>query len=428
MRKQAETFFQAALDGLSHADEHLAGHTDKDNSQVILSLFYAMEMLMKAARLEQTKDIFRRRGHQTISFGEALDDFKNLTHAPDMRMLEEDRHSLQHFAQFAHRSRVEGHMESSLRFADELVKNHFGLDLAKARGVSEPQTHAVTVQGEALDPSDALQRDAGFGGGVLVWAQGRTGSDKLGLRVRGADGSIRWVSDEEHFEYMPQTDGRHVVAYRQSGGVILYDLQSGRRDILSETGGPGAIRDGIVTAQGLGIEDGLGGGVWLIPLDSGEPEQLDEQGDSPRISDGRVVWQSLQEGHVVIRMRSVEGGEVVTVETDVNGAAIDGRLLAWSERSGRPPLWVLDIDADERIRIDEAGIFPDVRGNLITYLRHTNDSYDLVVYDFEARKPLLELEKVGFPTGRGPVLTDSDVVWESGGDKGVNHLRFAPLP
>jgi len=425
----AESFFRAGLDGLAHAEDHLQGNTDNDNSQVILSLFFAVEMLMKAARVENTQDIFRQKGRQTISFGEALEHFKHLSHAPDMRILEEDRHSLQHFAQYAHRSRVEGHMETALKFAEELLRDHLGVDLADARGVPAPEPAPGVVRpGELIDPTEELQRDAAFGGEVLVWAQARPRSDRLGLRIRHPNAEIQWLSSDEDFEYMPQTDGRLVVAYRQSGGVVVYNLESGSRDVLAETGGPGDVQDGIVAAQGLGIEDGLGGGTWLIPIDSGEPEQLEEQGDSPRLSGDRVVWQSLEGDTLAIRLRALNGGEVSTVERNAAGAALDGSLLAWSEWSGRPPVWALDLETGERVKLAKAGIMPHVRGELIAFLKHRDRAHDVVVYDFRRRSVLLEVEDVGFPTGRGPILTDKEVIWESGHDQGLNHLRFVPLP
>lgn len=428
MRNQAKSFFQAALDAFSHAEDHLERDTDKDNAQVLLSLFYALEMLMKAARIEKSMDIFREKGRQTISFGEALKDFSRLAHAADMRILEEDRHSLQHFAQFAHRSRVEGHMESALKFAEQLVRNEFGFELASVRVVPAAEPAAPALHGQALDPGEELQRDAAFGGGVVVWAQARPNSDRLGIRLREADGTAGWLSEEEQFEYMPHTDGRLVAVYRQSGGIVLYDIESGTREILAETGGPGAVEDGIVAGQGLGIEDGLGGGVWLIPVDSKDPEQLDEQGDSPRLSGGKVVWQSLDDGILTICVRDVAGGEIETVERNAAGVTLHEGLLAWSERSARPPLWAMDLERRERIRVSDAGIMPDVCRNLIAFLRRREDFYDLVVYDFARQEPMMELEDVGFPTGRGPILTDGEVIWENGRDRGLNHLRVAALP
>jgi hypothetical protein len=423
----AASFYRAGLDGLAHAEEHLRRDTDLDNSQVILSLFFAIEMLMKAVHVENAKDIFRQKG-QTISFGEALKPFKDLSHAPHMRILEEDRHSIQHFAQYAHRSRVDGHMESAINFAAELLQSHLRLDLAQERGVPAPKAVPTVLRGEAIDLSEELQRDAAFGGDVLAWAQARPKSDRLGVRVRRRNGEIHWLSSEDDFEYMPHTDGRLIAAYRQSGGVVVYDLDSGTRDVLSDTGGPGDVQDGIVAAQGLGIENGLGGGTWLIPVESGEPEQLEEQGDSPRISGNRVVWQSLDEDTLAIRIRDLTGGEVSTVERNAAGASLDGRLLAWNEWTGRPAVWVMDLETGDRIKVADAGIMPHVRGDLVAFLRHRDESHDVVVYDFKRREVVHDVEDVGFPTGRGPILSDKEVIWESGRDKGLNHLRFVPLP
>jgi hypothetical protein len=40
--------------------------------------------------------------------------------------------------------------------------------------------------------------------------------------------------------------------------------------------------------------------------------------------------------------------------------------------------------------------------------------------------PALELQDVGFLTGRGAVLTDDEVTWETGCDNDLNHLHQLP--
>lgn len=335
---------------------------------------------------------------------------------------------MQHFAAYADRQTVLELAEGARRFATELVRAELGLDLDDVRGTSRAKPSEVRIKEELVEPAEELQRDASFGGGVLVWAQGRAGSSMLGIRARGGDRVTRWLTPEDEFEYMPHTDGSHVVAYRQSGGIVLYDIASGQRTVISESGGPGDIERGVVAAQGIGIAGGLGGGVWLVRLGGGDEEVVAQEGDSPRLSDDRLVWQELRGGAMTIRMRPRDGKNVTDLVSNATHPSIDGSLVAWNESSGRPSIWATDLDSGERLRVAEAGIFPDVRGSRIAFLSHRDDSYGVCVFDFRARQTILQIEDVGFPMGRGPILAEREVVWESGRDRGVNQLYFSPLP
>ena len=57
-----------------------------------------------------------------------------------------------------------------------------------------------------------------------------------------------------------------------------------------------------------------------------------------------------------------------------------------------------------------------------------HSSYDLGVYDWENKKEVLHVRGVGFPTGRGPILSDTHVVWEAVGQQGMAQLRMQRLP
>lgn len=198
--------------------------------------------------------------------------------------------------------------------------------------------------------------------------------------------------------------------------------------MLSETGGPGAVAGGLIAAQGLGIAGGLAGGVWLIPLTGGEPRQVAPSGDSPRLSGQHVVWQELDEGALKVRIRQVQGGDSRILASNAAHPAFEGPLVVWTDWTGGSRVWVLDVESGDRIQLAEAGVFPDVRGGLVTFLRPRGDRYDVCVSDVRRRQIVFTVEDVGFPTGRGPILTDREVVWESGRGSAINQLRFATLP
>src|SRR5687767_14241939 len=143
---------------------------------------------------------------------------------------------------------------------------------------------------------------------------------------------------------MPHTNGEWIVAYRQSGGIVLYDAATLTPRLVSETGGPGAVASGFIAAQGVGIPDGLGGGVWLIAIQDGQLEQVSEEGDSPRLSRGQVFWQQLSQDGLEIRMRPVAGGDVSTLASNATHPSVDGSILAWHEWGPTSRLWSMDLD------------------------------------------------------------------------------------
>lgn len=234
---------------------------------------------------------------------------------------------------------------------------------------------------------------------------------------------------------MTATNGKIVAAYRQSGGIVIYDVDSRERRLLSETGGPGDVDDELVAAQGLAIEGGLGGGIALLPLDGSEPEVVSEAGDSPKLWAGRVFWQELRGEMVDILARDVGGGVTVAIVNDGVNPSVHDHLIAWTDRASRPSVYVMDLRSGERRTISERGIFPDTKFGRTAFLEHAGPDdeapasrYDLVVYDWLQNTELLRVQEVGFPTGRGPLLTENTVVWEMADERGITQLWEQALP
>ena len=65
---------------------------------------------------------------------------------------------------------------------------------------------------------------------------------------------------------------------------------------------------------------------------------------------------------------------------------------------------------------------------MIAVLHQVGLNYDLAVYDWERMTAILRMNDAGFPTGRGPILTNTHVVWEATDEQGVTKLRTHRLP
>lgn len=137
MRPEAGAFFRAALIGLDHAEEHLDGRTPLDVSQILLSLDYMAEMLLKAALLERGESIMER-PQRSIGLQAALKRFGSNPHAPLIEVLRERRDTLQHFAVYSDPETVLELADGARRFATELVRTEFGLDLDEPAGKAGP--------------------------------------------------------------------------------------------------------------------------------------------------------------------------------------------------------------------------------------------------------------------------------------------------
>jgi hypothetical protein len=365
--------------------------------------------------------------NRTISLRSALDRIGKVRHAASMLVLVDRRDAIQHSAAYMDPGGVRDYLQMAQEFTEDLLDDiGVGVTICPEEPPA-PRISPPTV-GEPLDMKPVeeavLQRDASYGGGFLAWAQG-----PQTLRVRLLRrGEVSWLTPADSFEYMPHTDGRHVAAYRQSGGIVVYELATGRREVVVETGGPGAVEEGLIAAQGIGLPGGLGGGVWLLATDASWVEQLSEGGDSPRLSAGRVVWQEFREGEHSILARLVDGGDEELLVHGGKYPAVHENLLAWSDAGSRPRVFARDLSGGEEKVLSEAGIFPDVRNQLVAFLELRGDLFDLRVVDWSNESELVRIRDVGFPIGRGPLLTDSEVVWESKAVSPEHRLWHLALP
>lgn len=425
----ARDFIRSGLGSLRHAYDHADKATAGDSAQVIMSLAHAAEMLTKAAILHKGESIhIPNRAQRTITLREALDRIQKPRHAATMLVLVDRRDSIQHAAAYMDPETVGDYVETTRSFVHDLLLHVFGIPLEDLLPLAPAEREARVQVGGFLDPADALQRDASYGGGVTVWAQGELQHNRLRIRVREPGGEIRWLTPPDEFEYMPHTDGRHVVAYRQSGGIILYDLGDSTRRVLHETGGPGAIEGGVIAVQGIGITEGLGGGVFLLAPDGGLLRRVSEAGDSPRLSKGLLVWQEFRDDQHLILCQRIDSHDISTLVVGGRHPAVHGDLLAWTDVGSRPQLRARNLGTAEERILSEAAIFPDVRNGLIAFLEHSDATYDLKVFDWERKEFLFDISDVGFPTGRGPLVTDTEVVWEAQLKGAEARLYYQALP
>jgi len=282
------------MDALEHARQHAFGDSALDAAQVVLSLDYAAEMLLKAVLLERGESIMQKPG-RSIGLQEALRRTGAYSNGPTIEILRERRDNLQHLAASVDSSTSQDSYEGAILFIEEVLRQDFSLQLPPELRIS-PEPVPTDAEGELVEPAAELQRDVHAARDTVVWAQATPGSNALGafVQAEGA-GTARRLTPDSEFEYMPRTDGRFVVAYRQLGGVVLYDLASHERRVVSEQGGPTDVRDGFVAAQGLDIPDGLGGGVWIYSMEADTWDQVSETGDSARLTADRVIWQEFRD-------------------------------------------------------------------------------------------------------------------------------------
>jgi hypothetical protein len=319
-------------------------------------------------------------------------------------------------------------------FAEDLLRVHLGLAV---RICPEQETKApprAVLEATPVDTfKEGQQRDAAYGGGVLVWAQGVRSLRVRFLRESVAGGltheqGAEWLTPPRSFEHQPRTDGRTVAAYRQGGGIVVYNLETRSRHVISQTGGPGAVEGPLVAAQGIGIPDGLGGGVWLVPVLGGEPEQLSAAGDSPRLSGGRVVWQETRGEQSVLVERPADGGIPEVIVSDGMHPSLHEGFLAWTTRRGRGAIRVRALSTGDEVEASPSGVFPDIRYERVAFLEQRGERYDLRVVNWRTQATLLAVSDVGFPVGHGPVLTDAEVIWESSAGPREQQLLRRPLP
>lgn len=426
----ARPFFRAAIASLQHAYSHSEGTSPGDLAQVLISLDHMADMLLKAALLERGESIFDRPGH-TLDLHKELKKVDS-SYAAEIEVIHEQRNQVQHFFAYAQSEEIAELLETGWSFAEEIAHKELGVDLAAETSIRPPEIVASPTQGAPVEPTESVQRDPSTSRDVLVWSDGRSGD--LRVRLRTTAGS-RWLSPDDSFEYMPVTNGRLIAAYRQSGGIVLYDPASDTRTLLTETGGPGDISDEFVVAQGLGVSGGLGGGIWLVPIDGSEPELISEEGDSPRIRQDDIYWQELVDDVIALRMRRLSGGASETIRAPAIHADVHSGLVTWNDAGGWPTVRAQDLETGEERVISKQAIFPHTRRRMVAFLEHKGPRdekpalrYDLVIYDWAREGEILRVSEVGFPTGRGPVLGDDRVYWEMADERRLTQIWECPLP
>lgn len=420
MKPEARQFYRTATTALNHARLHTNGDGEMDSAQVILSIDFAVEMLLKAALLERGESILEKPG-RSLSMRDALKKLGRFRHGPSIEILHERRNNLQHFAGYSGESTVEEMYESALSFFTEVLQADFGTSLGSEFGSPRPASTSAVPWSE-IHHSTELQRDIDLSNGVIVWAEGEAAGGTLGVHCSIREGLVRRLTPSDSFEYLPKIDGQRVVTYRQSGGIVLYDIEEGTREVISESGAPTSICAGKVACQGVGLSGGIGGGVWLYDLEGGSWELVSESGDSAILSSHRILWQELAGDVLMIRERSIGGGEATTLVTGGGHPTMSGGLFAWTDwATSAPEAHVHDFGGAEHLRIGPA-VLPFLSGQLLGFLRPRGNSHDLVVVEVETGAFVLEIPEVGFPTGRGPVLSDGYVYFESSAPRGIHGL------
>ncbi|MGI8515402.1 MAG: hypothetical protein ACR2NT_09740 [Acidimicrobiia bacterium] len=340
--------------------------------------------------------------------------------APLIEVLMVKRDNIQHFANYIDAPEARELYESVMIFASELMSTELGEEMPALLS-TVPIRVPVIGPVVRVAPSQELQRDVNSALGLVVWSQGT--NSQLAVYMLGEESTPKRITPEGNFEYMPRTDGDVVVCYRQSGGIILYDLDKETRTVISETGGPGDVLGQWVAAQGLDIEDGLGGGVWLLNRHTETWEQLSDKGDSPRLTPNRIIWQEHNGETMVIRSHLLEGGDIEDLIVGGTHPSPSGERMAWTAWGGDDAhLHVTSLDGQELYSAPNA-IFPHLDGDLVAYLTPRPDGgYALLVDDIRSGQNAFELDWVGFPMGSGPRLSDGRLFFESRANSDVHAI------
>lgn len=424
MRVASAPFVRAAVASLEHAFSHESTGRSGDLAQVLISVDHMCEMLVKAALLEQGESIFEKR-QRTIGLLAALEKTDS-PHKAEAEVIHEKRNVIQHLFTYASPEEIHELIDFAWRFADDILTRDLQTELKKHTELRAPRKGNSTAAGRWLEESASTQRDACFAEDLFVWADARDGT--LRLRYREEAAAPEWLSSADSFEYMPRTDGHQIAAYRQSGGIVLYQRSSTNATLLTETGAPGDIRGGLIAAQGLGISGGLGGGVWIVPTDGSSPEQISAEGHSPTLADGRVMWAELRNGMTELRVRDIGGGPTETLIRPGEQFAYSGALLTWTQQGPSPQVLAMNISEGRPRTISSSGIFPSTSRGLIAFLEGHTREFDVVVHDWERASELFRAEGVGFPTGRGPLISDRAVICEVATNDRPHNLREYILP
>lgn len=418
MRADARPFYRASMLGLDHALQHSFIEGELDAAQVILSLDFGVEMLLKAVLLNRKVSIMTG-GKRSIGLIEALKHCGPYDNSSAIEVLRERRDGLQHFAQYTDAAATRDHYEATLLFVQAVLDKEFKATLPEELELKPIEVPVITAA-EPIFDVPLLQRDVhASDSGIVVWAQAVENTSQLAVYVKQGSDEPKRLTPDDQFEYVPRTDGQKIVCYRQSGGVILYDLEAGTRSVISETGGFGTIHGQWIGAQGLSTEDGIGGGIWLWNMESKKWEQISEAGDTARLTDDYLFWQELEGDKVNIKLRPIAGGQTKLLLPGANNPSPDGDLIAWTEWGSDDWLHVTKLDGTEVYKA-AGGIFPSLKGNLVAYLKNNGDTYELRVDDIERQRNVFSLPWVGFPMGSGPLLTRDEMFFESRANRATN--------
>lgn len=421
MKSVAQPFYRAAMMAFEHARLHSSVNDDMDAAQVVLSLDFGVEMLLKAVFLDRDKSIMTERGRQSLGLHEMLKEFRSYKNVSAVEVLRERRNGLQHFAAYTDVNTTQDHYEATLLFVGEVMELDFNQKLLEF-----PQDTSAPPQdlplADLVWDAEQLQRDIDVSdAGIVVWAQGNPDSASLAVFIKqGTNEPVR-LTPENEFEYMPKTYGNQVVCYRQSGGIILYNIETGERTPISEKGCPTAINERWIAGQGLETENGLGGGIWIWDCTNSNWTSVSLTGDSARLTDSRVVWQELENDSLTIKYRELAGDDVKTVTTNGTHPSPYGELIAWTDWKGNASLHVTRFDGTE-IFTSQNAVFPCLRENFVAYLQIENEVYSLVIDDVTTGGNVLRLPSVGFPIGNGIALAQNEVFFESKTNRPVHAI------
>lgn len=421
MKSISRPFYRAAKMAFEHARLHSLLNNDMDAAQVVLSLDFGVEMLLKAVLLNRGKSIMVGKGNYSLSLSEMLKEFQSYKNISSIEVLRVRRNDLQHFAGYTDANATQDHYEATLLFVDEVMELDFNqkpLDL-------HPDTSAPPrdlLLADLVWNSEQLQRDIDVSdAGIIVWAEGNPDSASLAIFIKQGTSEPVKLTPEDEFEYMPKTFGNQVVCYRQSGGIVLYNVETRERTLISEMGGPTAINQRWIAGQGLEIDNGLGGGIWLWDTTISEWALVSKEGDSAKLTDSRVVWQELENDSLTIKYRELEGEEVKTLTRNGTHPSPYGELVAWTDWKGDESLHVTKFDGTE-IYVSKNAIFPCLWENLVAYLQLENDIYSLVIDDVTTGSNVLRVPSVGFPIGSGIAMGQDAVFFESKANRAVHAI------
>jgi|GEM_PF-5675248 len=406
----AKPFYRAASQSFEHAKQHVDGNTDSDAVQVILSLDNGVEMLLKAILMNRGDDIMPRKGF-SLSLPDALARCPDLKNAPSIKILRERRDNHQHLAAPSQIQEAKELYEATMEFVAEALETEFDVELSDVLRPTPPPKTPTSVA-LIISSSEELQRDISIADDLLVWAEGE--SQNLAVYMKEKDKNPIKLTPIDEFEYMPVTNGNFIAARRQQEGVVLYDVSTRKRRVLSETGLPNSMLGEWLSVQGVNPDDGPAG-ISLYNLVRDEWDHVSKgMGDTSRLTSEHVFWNEFSEEKFQVKYRKITGGEIRTLAVGANHVSPTDELVAWTEYPDEKIITHVTNYAGKDVYKVENATFPNLLDNKLTYLRRLPDnSYGMVVADISTGQELLDEDWVGFPMGRGPQLFQNDVYFET---------------